>query len=191
MFYLANSIISINKRLTFSGKTTKKSHLYIILQEKKQNQKEYTLMEQRVTEKRNWRINDIINKAARQLINIAIKKQVSEIIIGYNKGFKTKGIKSDLPNKEKSRINQNFIQLPISKFKNKIKELCSRYNIKYMEINESYTSICSFYDNEEIKYHRNYLGKRMTRSLFKTKEGKIINADINEFYKNKYINTCT
>ena len=48
-----------------------------------------------------------------------------------------------------------------------------------MEINESYTSICSFYDNEEIKYHRNYLGKRMTRSLFKTKEGKIINADIN------------
>ena len=95
------------------------------------------------------------------------------------KGFKTKGIKSDLPNKEKSRINQNFIQLPISKFKNKIKELCSKYNIKYMEINESYTSICSFYDNEEIKYHRNYLGKRMTRSLFKTKEGKIINADIN------------
>ena len=97
----------------------------------------------------------------------------------FTTGFKTKGIKSDLPNKEKSRINQNFIQLPISKFKNKIKELCSRYNIKYMEINESYTSICSFYDNEEIKYHKNYLGKRMTRSLFKTKEGKIINADIN------------
>ena len=47
-------------------------------------------MEHRVTEKRNRRINDIINKAARQLINIAIKKQVSEIIIGYNKGFKTK-----------------------------------------------------------------------------------------------------
>ena len=88
-------------------------------------------------------------------------------------------ITEDLPNKEKSRINQNFIQLPISKFKNKIKELCSRYNIKYMEINESYTSICSFYDNEEIKYHRNYLGKRITRSLFKTKKGKIINADIN------------
>ena len=181
---LATCVLSNNESFIIDGKYLKSiNHFYnkqkASLQSKKQNQKEYTLMEHRVTEKRNRRINDIINKAARQLINIAITKQVSEIIIGHNKGFKTKGIKSDLPNKEKSRINQNFTQLPISKFKNKIKELCSRYNIKYMEINESYTSICSFYDNEEIKYHRNYLGKRMTRSLFKTKEGKIINADIN------------
>ena len=181
---LATCVLSNNESFIIDGKYLKSiNHFYnkqkASLQSKKQNQKEYTLMEHRVTEKRNRRINDIINKAARQLINIAIKKQVSEIIIGYNKGFKTKGIKSDLPNKEKSRINQNFIQLPISKFKNKIKELCIRYNIKYIEINESYTSICSFYDNEEIKYHRNYLGKRMRRSLFKTKEGKIINADIN------------
>ena len=136
-------------------------------------------MEHKVTEKRNRRVNDAINKAARQLITNAIKNCVSEIIIGYNKGFKTKGINSDIRGKEKSRINQNFIQLPISKFKDKIKELCVRYDIKYTEINEAYTSVCSFYDNEDIKYHKSYLGKRITRSLFKTKEGKIINADIN------------
>ena len=181
---LATCVLSNNESFIIDGKYLKSINYFYnkqkaSLQSKKQNQKEYTLMEHRVTEKRNRRINDIINKAARQLINIAIKKQVSEIIIGYNKGFKTKCIKSDLPNKEKKRINQNFIQLPISKFKNKIKELCKRYNIKYIEITEAYTSICSFYDNEEIKYHKNYLGKRMTRSLFKTKEGKIINADIN------------
>ena len=181
---LATCVLSNNESFIIDGKYLKsinyfynkhKSHL----QSKKTNQKEYTLMEHKVTEKRNRRVNDAINKAARQLINIAIKKQVSEIIIGYNKGFKTKGIKSNLPNKEKTRINQNFIQLPISKFKNKIKELCVRYDIKYTEINEAYTSVCSFYDNEEIKYHKSYLGKRITRSLFKTKEGKIINADIN------------
>ena len=181
---LATCVLSNNESFIIDGKYLKsinyfynkhKSHL----QSKKTNQKEYTLMEHKVTEKRNRRVNDAINKAARQLINIAIESQVSEIIVGYNKGFKTDGIKSDLPNKEKKRINQNFIQLPISKFKNKIKELCKRYNIKYIEINEAYTSICSFYDNEEIRFHNEYKGKRITRSLFKTKEGKIINADVN------------
>ena len=181
---LATCVLSNNESFVIDGKYLKSINYFYnkqkaYLQSKKPNQKEYTLMEHKITEKRNRRVNDAINKAARQLINIAIESQVSEIIVGYNKGFKINGIKSDLPNKEKARINQNFIQLPISKFKNKIKELCKRYNIKYIEINEAYTSICSFYDNEEIKYHKNYLGKRITRSLFKTKEGKIINADIN------------
>ena len=181
---LATCVLSNNESFVIDGKYLKSINYFYnkqkaYLQSKKPNQKEYTLMEHKITEKRNRRVNDAINKAARQLINIAIESQVSEIIVGYNKGFKINGIKSDLPNKEKARINQNFIQLPISKFKNKIKELCKRYNIKYIEINEVYTSICSFYDNEEIKYHKSYLGKRITRSLFKTKEGKIINADIN------------
>lgn len=181
---LATCVLSNNESFIIDGKYIKSiNHFYnkhkANLQSKKQNQKEYTIMEYLVTEKRNRRIKDAINKAARQLINTALKKKVSEIIIGYNKGFKTKGIKSDLPNKEKKRINQNFIQIPLSKFKNKIKELCLRYNIKYQEINESYTSICSFYDGEEIKYHHEYKGKRITRSLFKTKAGRIINADVN------------
>ena len=181
---LATCVLSNNESFIIDGKYLKSiNHFYnkqkAYLQSKKPNQKEYTLMEHRITEKRNRRVNDAINKAARQLITNAIKNCVSEIIIGYNKGFKTKGINSDIRGKEKSRINQNFIQLPISKFKDKIKELCVRYDIKYTEINEAYTSVCSFYDNEDIKYHKSYLGKRITRSLFKTKEGKIINADIN------------
>lgn len=181
---LATCVLSNNESFIIDGKYIKSINYFYNkqkahLQSKKQNQKEYTLMEHKVTEKRNRRVNDAINKAARQLITNAIKNCVSEIIIGYNKGFKTKGINSDIRGKEKSRINQNFIQLPISKFKDKIKELCVRYDIKYTEINEAYTSVCSFYDNEDIKYHKSYLGKRITRSLFKTKEGKIINADIN------------
>ena len=35
-----------------------------------------------------------------------------------------------------------------------------------------------FYDGEEIKYHKTYVGKRITRSLFETKDKRIINADI-------------
>ena len=43
---------------------------------------------------------------------------------------------------------------------------CLINDTNYIEINETYTSICSFYDNEEIKKQDVYQGKRITRSLF-------------------------
>ena len=181
---LATCVVSNNQSFIIDGKYLKSiNHFYnkkmAYLQSKKPNSKEYTLMEHKVTEKRNRRVKDAINKAARQIINYAIQNEISEIIIGYNKGFKNKGIKQEMTKQSKKRINQNFIQMPLSKLKDKIKYLCKVYNINYTQINESYTSICSFYDSEEIKYHKIYMGKRITRSLFETKDKRIINADIN------------
>ena len=49
-------------------------------------------------------------------------------------------------------------------------------------IEESHTSKCSFLDDESIEYHVKYLGRRIKRGLFKTKNGKIINADVNGAY---------
>ena len=47
---------------------------------------------------------------------------------------------------------------------------------------ESYSSKCSFLDNEPIEHHRKYLGKRITSGLFKSQVGTIINADVNGAY---------
>lgn len=47
-------------------------------------------------------------------------------------------------------------------------------------VNESYTSKCSFLDNEEVKKQEKYLGRRIKRGLFKTNKGYLINADVNE-----------
>lgn len=181
---LATCVVSNNKSFIIDGRYLKSINRFYnkqiaYLSSKKPNNKEYTKMENKVKEKRNRRIKDAINKAARQIMDFAINEQISEIIVGYNKGFKDNGIQNVTSKKEKNRINQNFIQIPLSRFKERIKYLCEIYNITYIEINESYTSICSFYDNEEIKYHRNYQGKRITRSLFETKDKRIINADIN------------
>ena len=44
---------------------------------------------------------------------------------------------------------------------------------------ESYTSKCSFLDNEDVCKHEVYKGKRIKRGLFKTSDGRLINADIN------------
>ena len=48
-------------------------------------------------------------------------------------------------------------------------------NVKIVE--ESYTSKCSFLDNEQICKHESYKGRRTKRGLFKTSSGKTINAD--------------
>ena len=181
---LLTCVVSNNESFIIDGKYLKSiNHFYnkkiAYLQSRKPNNKEYTKMESKVTNKRNRKIKDAINKASKQVIEYAIKNEINEIIIGYNKGFKLKGIKKITRKKDKKRINQNFIQIPLSKIKERIKYLCLINDIKYIEINESYTSICSFYDNEEIKKQDVYKGKRITRSLFKTKDKRIINADIN------------
>jgi len=51
--------------------------------------------------------------------------------------------------------------------------------IKVIPTEESYTSVCSFLDNEEICYYTHYAGKRIHRGLFVSSRGLRINADIN------------
>ncbi|MEM0132418.1 hypothetical protein [Acidiplasma sp.] len=47
---------------------------------------------------------------------------------------------------------------------------------------ESYTSKCSFLDNETIEKHEIYLGKRISRGIFKSLNGTLIHADLNASY---------
>jgi hypothetical protein len=44
---------------------------------------------------------------------------------------------------------------------------------------ESYTSKTSFMDLEPIQKQQTYHGKRINRGLFRSKSGKLINADVN------------
>ena len=125
-------------------------------------------------------IDDYLNKAVRELLNKAKENNISQIIVGWNKGIKTGGIKNEsLKGKKRAKTNQNFISLPISKFKNKLILKALEYGINIIEINESYTSASSFYDNDEIKKDKPRSGKRIKRGLYKRKDGTLINADIN------------
>ena len=47
---------------------------------------------------------------------------------------------------------------------------------------ESHTSKCSVLDKEPIKHQQSYLGKRISRGLFRSAKGKIINADVQGSY---------
>jgi transposase len=45
-------------------------------------------------------------------------------------------------------------------------------------INEAYTSMASFIDEDDFK-QREYSGQRIKRGLYKSKKGILINADLN------------
>ena len=56
---------------------------------------------------------------------------------------------------------------------------CTIEGIAVVITEESYTSKCSFLDNEDVKKHKNFKGKRVQRGLFKSEKGLLINADLN------------
>ena len=78
-----------------------------------------------------------------------------------------------------AKNNQNFVSIPFDKFIQMLTYKCKLKCINVILNEESYTSKCSFIDNEQICKHEVYLGKRVKRGLFKSNSDKTINADIN------------
>ena len=128
-----------------------------------------------IINKRNNRINDYLHKITTYIVNHAVSKDIGTIVVGYNKEWKQ-------DTKMGKVNNQNFVQIPFYRLINLLEYKCRLKGIRFQTITEGYTSKCSFIDNEEIKKHTSYSGKRITRELFKTKNGLIINADINGAY---------
>ena len=141
----------------------------------KQKLKFETKRLQILTKKRNNKINDIFHKISRTIINYCIENKCGTIIIGYNSTWKQK-INIGKVN------NQKFVQIPFMKLISQIKYKSELIGINVILEKESFTSKCSFLDQESIKKQRIYAGKRICRGLFSTKTGIIINADVNAAY---------
>lgn len=124
---------------------------------------------------RNNKIKTLFHRISKNIIGYCIQNDIGTITIGYNKGWK-QNINIG------KRNTQNFVQIPLLKLVKQIEYKSELIGIKVKEIGESYTSKCSFLDNEEIKHHDKYLGKRISRGLFRASNGVIINADVNGAY---------
>ena len=125
--------------------------------------------------KRNSKINTIFHRISRLLIDYCIENNLGIIIIGYNDGWK-QNINIGKKN------NQKFVQIPFLRLINQVKYKSELIGITVITINENHTSKCSFLDNEEIRHHKKYVGKRISRGLFRTSNGTLINADVNAGY---------
>ncbi|MUL38731.1 RNA-guided endonuclease InsQ/TnpB family protein [Gloeocapsopsis dulcis] len=123
-----------------------------------------------VTEKRNRQMRDNINKAARFLVNWCLKHRVGTIVFGWNQRNKD-GIEIG------KKKNQEFVQVPTAKLKERIKQLSEQSGIEFVETEESYTSKSSFLDNDilptydaKLQEQYQFSGKRGQR-----KKGKLHN----------------
>ena len=126
----------------------------------------------RVTTWRNLKIEDYMHKASRMILDFAIKNNASKIVIGYNQGWKQE---SNLSKK----VNQKFVGLPFLMLIEKIQYKAEDAGIEVILTEESYTSGTSFLDGElptKENYHKK---RRVKRGLFKSNDGKLINADVN------------
>jgi IS605 OrfB family transposase len=132
----------------------------------------------KLTEKRNLRMRDAINKAARFIINHCLANRIGVIVFGWNTGQKDG---SNLG----ARNNQNWVQIPTGRLKQRVQQLCEASGIQFIETEESYTSQASFLDGDflptigEKPESWKPSGARVKRGLYRTALGWLINADCN------------
>jgi len=124
---------------------------------------------------RNNKLITIFHRISKNIIEYCIQNDIGTIIIGYNYGWKQK------INIGK-RNNQKFVQIPFLKLLKQIEYKAQLKGIYVLTVNENHTSKCSFLDNEPIRRHKKYMGKRVSRGLFKTSKGILLNADVNGAY---------
>ena len=145
----------------------------------KQKIERTTLRQKRITRKRNNRINDYLSKAARTILNYCLNNDIGKLVLGYNEDFQRKSNIGSIN-------NQNFVNIPYGKLRDKLIYLCKLYGIEFKLQEESYTSKASFFDGDEIPIYDKenlqeyvFSGKRIKRGLYQTSGGKLINADCN------------
>lgn len=132
---------------------------------------------EKLDKKRYLQIKDYLHKASKQIVDLALANQIDQVIVGYNQRWKETVVmhKSD---------KQTFIQLPFTMFLNQLEYKLHAVGIHFLKVEESYTSQSSFLDNDTIPTYGDkeipkFSGKRITRGLYKSSQGILINADVN------------
>lgn len=128
---------------------------------------------------RNNKVNDYMNKAARKIIDYCITNDIGTLVVGYNETFQRNSHMS-------KRNNQNFVNIPYGKLREKLEYLCKLNDITYVKQEESYTSKASFWDKDVIPVYNSdnpqnfaFNGKRIHRGMYQCLNDKCLNADVN------------
>jgi putative transposase len=150
----------------------------------KEERERVTKQMELITNKRNRQVNHYLHAASKSVIDFLLKQRVGTIIVGKNPLWKQEAGTG-------KRNNQNFVAIPHARFIDMLTYKAALVGIQVEIQEESYTSKASFLDldpiptykpDDETKY--SFSGKRMGRRnrLYRTKDGKIICADVNGSY---------
>lgn len=106
---------------------------------------------------------------------------IETVFIGKNQGWKQEVSLG-------KKTNQSFTQIPFNTFISQLTYKCLLKGITVIEQEESYTSKASFLDEDDIPVYKNiqakprFSGKRVSRGLYKSKDGRVLSADVNGSY---------
>lgn len=131
---------------------------------------------QKLTTKRNNKVNDYIHKSTTMVVNFCKDNNIDTLVCGLNKGWKQE---SDIGKKN----NQNFVSIPHHSVIQKLEYKCENYGIKFFLTEEGYTSGTSFLDGEEPIKQNYDKSRRKPRGLFRANNGGVINSDVNGSYQ--------
>ena len=134
----------------------------------------------RLTTKRNQKVDNYTHQLSRKLITHLSQLGVRNVIYGKNVNLKQE-INLGKVN------NQNFVQIPFNQLIERLRYKALLAGMNFMTVEESYTSKTSFLDREKLHQYKNdkpkkdyaFLGKRFSRSLFRSQLGYVIHADVN------------
>ena len=137
-----------------------------------------TLMNQReqLYQKRNQYFNTNLHQISNLIIRDLIKNNVTQLIIGYNKQWKTES-------KLSKKVNQTFVQIPYFKLIQILKYKANELGITVFETEEKHTSGASFLDQEQPTKQNYNKSRRIHRGLFRSATNQLINADVNAAYQ--------
>ena len=133
---------------------------------------------ERLTNKRNRRIDQYMHTVSHRIIDLLVKEGIGTVCIGKNDGWKQEANMG-------KRTNQNFVQIPHARFIAMLTYKAELVGITVKVTEESYTSKASLLDLDPLPVHNNgnekhtFSGKRVKRGLYHAQDGRKINADIN------------
>ena len=171
-----NPVIVNGKGLKSNNQYYNKTRAYYQSIAKQMNDKFYTNRLYRLTQKRNFKIEDSLHKISRFIVTSALDNEIHTIVIGNNKDWK-QSISLG------KRTNQSFVSIPHQKLIEKIIYKARNAGINVILTEESYTSGTSFLDGEPPKKEFYNKRRRMHRGLFVSNQGIRINADVNAAYQ--------
>ncbi|HEY7350121.1 MAG TPA: transposase [Ktedonobacterales bacterium] len=137
---------------------------------------------ERFTAKRTRRINHYLHTASKAIIALLVAEGIGTLVVGKNPGWKQEA--------ELGRVtNQHFVGLPHARFIAMLEYKAKLAGIRFVLQEESYTSRTNFLDSDPIptydptrKEPSVFSGKRIKRGLYRAKDGRCLNADVNGAY---------
>lgn len=170
--------------IAISGKTLKSINQWA----NKQNAKYRSLLNSSQETSKNidaiWRkhnnqVSNYLHHAAKRIVDELDDIGVTCVAIGKNKGWK------DNINIGKKN-NQQFVCVPFARFIDLLQRKLEAVGITVKIGEESYTSKASFLDWDDIPTYQSgntekhlFSGKRVTTKCYRSKNGSLINADVN------------